>query len=86
MSTVPDDDGDQPRADDHGNDHRNDHGDDHGDDHRHDVGRFPPGIAEAQHLLGAYLYRVDQLVLTAADAQGLPGEVRGLRELLAAKV
>jgi hypothetical protein len=75
MSMVPDHAGDdQPGT-------HEDHGHDEGDGH--DVGRFPPGIAEAPHLLGAYLYRVDQLVLTAPDAEALPSELRRLRELLA---
>jgi len=53
------------------------------EDHGRETGRFPRGIAEAPHLLGAYLYRVDQLVLTAADPGALQGELQRLRDLLA---
>ena len=74
MTTAPDHHGDdQLRA-------AQDRGQD--EDSGYEVGRFPPGIAESPHLLGSYLYRVDQLVLTAADPEELPAELRRLRELL----
>ena len=68
--------------------------DHHGDDHLgppRTVGRtrvpgtrwaVPRRGSPSPHLLGLYLYRVDQLVLTAADPEELPAELRRLRELL----
>ncbi len=56
----------------------------HGDErHGHEEGSYPPGIAASPHTVGPYLYRVDELVLTARDPQELPGEFERLQELLA---
>jgi hypothetical protein len=57
------------------------HGHEHG--HEHEEATYPPGIAASAHALGPYLYRVDELVLTARDPAGLPEELRRLQELLA---